>query len=56
MEVEGLREGGLPVPQPFSFAAQPWADYGFALEEGQGHLGLARRLILWVNLKQQRNH
>jgi len=33
------------VPRPFFFAAQPWADYGFTLEEGQGHLGLARRLI-----------
>jgi hypothetical protein len=26
-------------------AAQRWADYGFVLEEGQAHLGLARCLI-----------
>ncbi|MCA1604056.1 MAG: hypothetical protein LC775_00890 [Acidobacteria bacterium] len=25
--------------------AQRWADYGFVLEEGQAHLGLARCLI-----------
>jgi hypothetical protein len=27
-------------------AAQRWTDYGFVLEEGQAHLGLARCLIL----------
>jgi hypothetical protein len=29
----------------YTEAARRWADYGFVLEEGQAHLGLARCLI-----------
>jgi len=41
-EAKGDNEGARDLYQE---AAQRWSDFGFVLEEGQAHLGLARCLI-----------
>jgi tetratricopeptide (TPR) repeat protein len=41
-EAKGLTDEARALYQQ---AAERWADYGFVLEEGQAHLGLARCLI-----------
>jgi class 3 adenylate cyclase/tetratricopeptide (TPR) repeat protein len=45
-ETQGLTEDARDF---YAQAAEQWADYGFVLEEGQAHLGLARCLIVGGN-------